>query len=100
LNEEPNHEQQACPPVFLPAGRQRPGRLQPGRGGHRTGGATGTAVGAADTVHCYEVNSCKGMSDCKTTEHACKGQNSCKGHGFKAMDAKSCLMKGGVISDL
>lgn len=63
-------------------------------------GATGAAVGAADTVHCYAVNSCKGMADCKTTEHACKGQNSCKGHGFKAMDAKTCLTNGGVISDL
>lgn len=63
-------------------------------------GATGAAVGAADTVHCYQVNSCKGMADCKTTEHACKGQNSCKGQGFKALDAKSCLVQGGVISDL
>lgn len=63
-------------------------------------GASGAAVGANDTVHCYGVNSCKGTADCKTAEHACKGQNGCKGQGFKAESAKSCLNKGGTIGDL
>ena len=63
-------------------------------------GSMGGAVAAGDTVHCYGVNSCKGSSDCKTTEHACKGQNACKGHGFKALDAKGFLMKGGTIGDI
>ncbi len=63
-------------------------------------GSVGAAVGASDKVHCYGVHSCKGNSDCKTTEHACKGKNACGGHGFKGMPAKACLDKGGVIADL
>ena len=63
-------------------------------------GSSGAAVAASDKVHCYGVTSCKGTSDCKTAANSCKGQNSCKGHGFKAMDAKGCLDKNGVIADL
>ncbi|KHK90205.1 BufA2 family periplasmic bufferin-type metallophore [Novosphingobium malaysiense] len=63
-------------------------------------GSSGAAVGAADTVHCYGVNACKGHADCKTTLHECKGMNACKGQGFKAMAAGACLTKGGTISDL
>lgn len=63
-------------------------------------GSKGVAINAADKVHCYDVHSCKGMSDCATTEHACKAQNACKGHGFKAMEAGACLTKGGTIGDL
>jgi len=63
-------------------------------------GSSGTAIGAADTVHCYGVHSCKGSSDCKTAEHDCKGMNSCKGHGFKAMAAGACLKRGGTIGDI
>lgn len=63
-------------------------------------GSAGPAIGASDKVHCYGVHSCKGNSDCKTAEHSCKGQNACKGHGFKAMPAKDCMDKGGVIADL
>lgn len=57
-------------------------------------------IGADSTVHCYDVNSCKGQADCATAENACKGQNECKGHGFKAMAAGKCLSKGGTIGDL
>lgn len=63
-------------------------------------GSSGASIGAGDKVHCYGVHSCKGNSDCKTAEHSCKGQNSCGGHGFKAMSAKECLDKEGVISDI
>ena len=63
-------------------------------------GSSGAAIGASDKVHCYGTHSCKGNSDCKTAEHSCKGQNACGGHGFKAMAAKDCLSKGGVISDV
>jgi hypothetical protein len=63
-------------------------------------GASGAAVSADDTVHCYGVNSCKGTSDCATASHQCKGHNECKGDGFKAMAAKTCLAKGGIIADL
>lgn len=63
-------------------------------------GSKGRALGANDTVHCYNLHSCKGMSDCATAEHECKGQNACKGHGFKAMKAGECLTKGGTIGDL
>jgi len=63
-------------------------------------GSSGVAVAASDKVHCYNVHSCKGNSDCKTAEHSCKGQNACAGHGFKALEAGACLAKGGVIADL
>lgn len=63
-------------------------------------GSKGRAIGSEDTVHCYGVHSCKGQSDCSTSEHACKGQNDCKGHGFKAMKAGECLTAGGTIGDL
>ena len=63
-------------------------------------GSSGMALGQADIVHCYGVNSCKGSADCKTTAHECKGMNSCKGHGFKALSAGTCLTKGGTIGDL
>ena len=63
-------------------------------------GSKGRALNSEDTVHCYGVHSCKGQSDCSTSEHACKGQNDCKGHGFKAMKAGECLSAGGTIGDL
>lgn len=63
-------------------------------------GASGKALDAKDDVHCYNVHSCKGKSDCKTSEHACKGQNACKGHGFKALSAQACLSQNGTIADL
>ncbi|MET0984955.1 MAG: hypothetical protein ABW034_06050 [Steroidobacteraceae bacterium] len=53
----------------------------------------------SDAVHCYGVNNCKGMSDCKTTSNECKGQNSCKGHGFKEMSAKACTAAGGRTTE-
>ena len=36
-------------------------------------GSKGAAIGANDTVHCYNVHDCKGNSDCSTAEHSCKG---------------------------
>ena len=63
-------------------------------------GSHGAAIAAGDKVHCYGVHSCKGNSDCKTTEHACKGHNKCKTHGFKGMKAKDCLVEDGVIADI
>lgn len=63
-------------------------------------GATGPAVAAGDKVHCYGLNSCKGKSDCKTIISSCKAKNSCEGKGFKAVTAKDCFKKGGIISDL
>ena len=57
------------------------------------GGAQG------DTVHCYGVNSCKGMSDCKSGNHECKGLNDCKGQGFKATTATACTAGGGSLTE-
>ena len=56
-----------------------------------------SSASAAETVHCYGVNSCKGSADCATAEHSCKGMNACKGHGFKAMAKDECLSKGGTV---
>jgi hypothetical protein len=63
-------------------------------------GSMGSALSKDDTVHCYGVNSCKGMADCKTAINDCKGMNACKGQGFKAMMAGECLTKDGVIGDI
>ena len=63
-------------------------------------GSTGKAVAADDKVHCYNVHTCKGNSDCKTAEHSCKGQNACKGHGFKAVSAAQCFTDKGTIGDI
>ena len=54
--------------------------------------AVPTASFAADaaTMHCAGVNSCKGMSDCKSAKNSCKGMNSCKGTGFKEMTKSEC----------
>ena len=49
-------------------------------------------------VHCYGVNTCKGMSDCKSGNHECKGQNDCKGQGFKALSTKACKAAGGSLT--
>jgi len=57
------------------------------------------AAGAqAETVHCYGVNSCKGMSDCKSGNHDCKGMNDCKGQGFKEITTQACTTAGGSTS--
>ena len=58
--------------------------------------ATAPTAFAADKVAaCYGVNSCKGMSDCKSAGHDCKGMNSCKGQGFKDLTAKDCAEQHG-----
>lgn len=51
--------------------------------------------GTGQTVHCYGINTCKGLSDCKSGDHVCKGQNDCKGQGFKAVSLKECTAQGG-----
>ncbi len=51
--------------------------------------STAYAADGAKT-HCEGVNSCKGMSDCKSGKSDCKGLNSCKGQGFKEMSAEAC----------
>jgi hypothetical protein len=53
----------------------------------------------AETVHCFGVNSCKGMSDCKSGNHDCKGLNDCKGQGFKGTTAKDCAAAGGSTTE-
>jgi hypothetical protein len=51
-----------------------------------------TATFAADeaTTHCSGVNSCKGMSECKSAKNSCKGMNSCKGQGWTSMSKADC----------
>jgi hypothetical protein len=64
--------------------------------------ATGTVapVAMADEakVHCAGVNSCKGKSECATSDNSCKGQNSCKGKGWVPLTEKQCTDKGGKVS--
>ena len=56
---------------------------------------------ATASVHCVGVNSCKGMSACKTEKSSCKGLNSCKGQGWlPEKSAKACEAKGGTVAEM
>lgn len=63
-------------------------------------GVLGKVLLGGDKVYCYNVNSCKGIVDCKIVESVCKGQNSCKGMGFKVVIVKVCVDMNGIIVDL
>lgn len=58
-------------------------------------GQTGTVA----QVHCYGVNACKGLNDCKTEYNECKGQGACKGQGYLRMSAQDCEDAGGIVQD-
>jgi hypothetical protein len=63
--------------------------------------STALAKAARKPVHCAGINSCKGMSACKTANSSCKGMNSCKGQGWiPAKSAKACEAKGGTIAEM
>jgi hypothetical protein len=55
-----------------------------------SGFATVSVAADAAKVHCSGVNSCKGMSECKSAKNSCKGQNSCKGTGWVSMSQAEC----------
>lgn len=63
------------------------------------GASVTTNAQAADmSVKCAGLNSCKGMSDCKTAKNECKGMNSCKGMGWNAKaSAAECTSAGGTV---
>ena len=56
-----------------------------------------TTTKAAEKVHCYGINACKGKSDCHTAKNSCSGKNSCKGQGWKLLGQEECKTKGGTI---
>lgn len=58
-------------------------------------GAVITSGAQAANIKCSGVNSCKGMSACKTASSSCKGMNSCKGMGFVELSAADCTKQGG-----
>jgi uncharacterized membrane protein len=63
---------------------------------------TGTAFApvqaqAAEKVHCYGVNACKGQAACKSASNACKGQNACKGTSWIYTTEKQCSDWGGKV---
>ncbi len=67
------------------------------------GVAAGPALAKKATaiVHCAGINSCKGMSACKTEKSSCKGMNSCKGQGWlPEKSAKACEAKGGAVAEM
>lgn len=52
----------------------------------------------AGTVHCFGINSCKGMSECNTATTYCKGMNKCKGRGWIYVKTEAeCKNKGGKV---
>lgn len=66
--------------------------------------AAGSAISAnaiaADDVHCYGVNKCKGAGDCGGKSNACAGKNACKGAGFVKMSADACSkIEGGRLTE-
>jgi len=56
-------------------------------------------AGAAKTVHCHGINTCKGTSDCKTASNECRGQNSCQDQGFRSLTVKACKAAGGSLTE-
>ena len=54
-------------------------------------GGTISSARAADEVHCYGINSCKGKGDCGGKGHSCAGENACKGKGYLKLDKETCL---------
>ncbi len=46
---------------------------------------------AADPIHCYGINACKGKGDCGGKGHTCAGENTCKGKGYIKLDRETCL---------
>ena len=56
-----------------------------------------TAFAAADLIHCFGVNKCKGHNDCGTDNNSCAGHAECKGQGFVAMPKKACDDVGGKV---
>jgi len=46
---------------------------------------------AADEVHCYGINACRGKGDCGGKGHSCAGENACKGKGYLKLDKDTCL---------
>jgi hypothetical protein len=55
-----------------------------------SGFATVSVAADSAKVHCSGVNSCKGMSECKSAKNSCKGMNSCKGTGWVSMSQAEC----------
>jgi hypothetical protein len=63
-------------------------------------GAVTPAAAAANKVHCFGANSCKGKSDCMTPKNSCKGENACKGQGWVIKEsAEACTQAGGKVID-
>ena len=54
---------------------------------------------AAEKVHCFGINSCKGTGACKTASNDCKGKNACKGKGFVSLTKAECEAKGGKTTE-
>ena len=54
--------------------------------------------GAAATVHCYGVNTCRGTSACRTAANECRGQNTCRGQGFTELTARQCRAQNGSLT--
>ena len=58
------------------------------------------AKGQINSVKCYGINSCKGMSECKTAKNSCKGMNSCKGQGLALVASKkTCEDANGAMTE-
>nr|WP_036293167.1 hypothetical protein [Methylosinus sp. PW1] len=56
---------------------------------------------AANPVHCVGINSCKGLSACKSANSSCKGLNACKGRGWAPADsAEACTAQGGTVAEM
>jgi len=54
---------------------------------------------AAEKVHCYGINKCKGTGDCSGKGHKCAGQNACKGQGHVNLPKDVCLrIEGGHLT--
>lgn len=55
----------------------------------------GSAVAGEKEGKCFNVNSCKGKSECATASTSCNGQNACAGKGWVKKTKSDCEGAGG-----
>lgn len=55
-------------------------------------------MAAAEKVHCFGINSCKGKTECAVDgKNGCTGKNECKGQGWTSLTKKACAKAKGTV---
>lgn len=60
-------------------------------------GVVATASAKDEKGKCFDVNTCKRQSACKSKNNECAGKNDCKGKGWLQLTEKKCAEKDGTF---